>query len=290
VWNQDSGGSFVRMRSVRRRKGWDVKSLVGLDVVVIGAGAIGVSTAYFLQKAGMRVTLLEHAMNADLSRLDVRGDHTTEHGFSSSLNCHGTRLLAEVISDLGHVFQRNNNSDFTSLNPSVAVPAIRCSESGAEIHADSVLKEIMCAIKDRGGRVFDDVEIADLVICAGNVVGVNTNKGQFLGDEVVISSATLSSKFEFQYNLDFGPQHYQIVSASNSEKNMAWDSRCVTSELSYVGRPDELSGAIVALGLAVSPQLAFMVGEKVAKMVSRPWEESTSASYPPGRLHLDVCL
>jgi hypothetical protein len=268
-----------------------VKSLVGLDVVVIGAGAVGVSTAYFLQKAGMRVTLLDHAKNADLSRLDVRGDHATGRGYSSSLNCKGTRLFAEVITDLGYVFRRDENCDFTSLTPSVAVSAIRCSASDAEIYDDSVLNEIICAIKDRGGRVFDDVEVIDLLLNDRNVVGVTTNKGQFLSDEVVISSVSLSSKYEFQYDLDFGPHHYQIVNASNSQENIVRDSRRVSSELSYVGRPNELSGAIIALGLTISPQLAFMVGEKVATMASRPWEqENTSSYYPLGRSHLGVCL
>lgn len=268
-----------------------MKNLVGLDVVIIGAGAIGVSTAYFLQRAGMRVTLLDHAMNADLSRLDMRGNHTSSRGHSSSLNCQGTRLFAEVISDLGYEFRWNENCDFTSLNPSVTLPAVRGLAPGPESHADSVLNEITCAVKDRGGRVFEDVEIIDLVLRAGKVVGVATNQGQFLGDEVVIASASLSSKFELQRNLDFGPQHYAIVKACSLPEHSACDSRSVRSELSYVGRPNEISGAIVALGLAVSPQLAFMVAENVAKMVSRPWEEKKpSSSYPLGRAHMDVCL
>lgn len=245
-----------------------MRNLVGLDVIVVGGGVAGVCTAYFLQRSGMQVTLLERAsVGGNAPQVAVKDSL----GEDRALNDQDFNLLAEVVNDMGYSFETPEADDPAGA---LSAPSIKCKISGEDVLLSKLVADLSAVIQDRGARVFEAVEVDNLIINSGKVVGVFTNSGPFLADEVVISTVGLSAKFEYLHGLDLGAKHYSI-SAFHKRQDSALTSARVYDQF-YVGRPDEVDGTIVAVGHRLSPVSAFNVGFTVSKMVSRPWEQQRS--------------
>lgn len=204
-----------------------MKTVTGLDVVVVGGGIVGVCAAYFLQKAGMNVTVIERGglggvgSGVSCAHLELGLRSSDE---SVELSGLGLSLMESMLSDLGNQFDYAKTPAVTycfdergyrfladlvrvrgeqgwnmtllpgeearaqfPLLPEGVLGAAIC-KSAATIDIDGLVQALTTAIGDRGGRVFEHVEVLGLVMMNGRVSGVSTSIGQFSADEVVIAA------------------------------------------------------------------------------------------------------
>lgn len=244
-------------------------NLTGLDVIVVGGGSLGICAAYFLQRAGMRVTLLGTA-SSDAS---VQGGGLGDV-FTSRQTCDTTRLglqlLTNIIGEIGYHIEGFDGACGVLME---SVTTIRCPNSGADVLLTKLVADITDVIRDRGGRIFEAVEVLDIIVKTNQVVGVATSVGQFLSDEVVICTAGLSSELERRYGLDLGPTHHSIAAAwGEVSGEMNIPSSTPMEQGRYVGQFEEAGGTIIAVGHKLNLTLAMVMANQVSQMVARPWE------------------
>lgn len=96
-------------------------------------------------------------------------------------------------------------------------------------------------------------------------VGVSTAAEQFLAGETVVIAGVLSSQFEYCLNFDLGLTEEGVAFG----KDLV-DVPSTLLRKPYVGRPEKLRGAIVAVGHDVNAISLLAVGQRVTKLVSFP--------------------
>jgi len=241
-----------------------VDKYVGLDVIIIGGGAVGICSAYFLQKAGMRVTLIEQ------SKVGTKGPRTPfvdclgSGGKSSELAKRGKELLFPLFEDLGYNMRLVSRFCFTSQS-TITANSVRRGTLSNELSMHEMLMDLRNIVNDRGGRIFEDLEVTELLMAGDKVVGVSTKAGQFLADETVVAAGVLSSRFEGSLNLDLGLKEERVGAGDDLV-----DVPVTPIGKPYVGRPEDVKGAIVAVGHDVNAICALGVGQIVADLVSIP--------------------
>ena len=241
-----------------------VDKYVGLDVIIIGGGAVGICSAYFLQKAGMRVTLIEQ------SKVGTKGPRTPfvdcigSGDKSPELAKRGKELLFPLFEDLGYNMRLVSRFCFASQS-TITANSVRRGTMSNELSMHEMLMDLRNILNDRGGRIFEDLEVTELVMTGNRVVGVSSSAGQFLADEVVVAAGVLSSRFETCLNLDLGLKEERVAAGDDLV-----DVPVTPSGKPYVGRPEKVKGAIVAVGHDVNAICALGVGQIVADLVSTP--------------------
>ncbi|MDD2130848.1 FAD-binding oxidoreductase [Pseudomonas sp. 17391] len=250
-------------RGIANREVDAVGKYVGLDVIIIGGGAVGVSSAYFLQQAGMRVTLIEQSrVGANAPRapfVDCVGDE-----LSTDLAKRGKELLFPLFEDLGYNMRLVSRFCFTSQS-TITANSVRRGTRADELLMHDMLMDMKNIVNDRGGRIFEGLQVSELMVSGGKVVGVSTTGGQFLADETVIAAGVLSARFEGCLGLDLKLKE-ERVAAGDDMVNVP----ITPLGKPYVVRPAGKPGAIMAVGHDVNAICALAVGRQVAELVSCP--------------------
>lgn len=237
---------------------------VGLDVIIVGGGAVGVCSAYFLQQAGMRVTLIEQSKVGSKAPRAPFVDCIANAANSVELAKRGKEVLFPLFEDLGYSMRLVSRFCFTSQS-TITANSVRRGTSPHELLMHEMLTDLRNIVNDRGGRIFEDLEVTELMVAGDKVVGVSTPAGQFLADETVVAAGVMSSRFE-------GPLGLQLAL---KEDQMAAGDDLVNVPITptgkpYVCRPEGIMGSIVAVGHEVDAISALGVGQLVAELVSRP--------------------
>ncbi|MNM33752.1 D-amino acid dehydrogenase small subunit [compost metagenome] len=245
-----------------------MEKYVGLDVIIIGGGAVGVCSAYFLQQAGMRVTLIEQSkVGANAPRapfVDCVGN-----GESTKLAKRGKELLFPLFEDLGYNMRLVSRFCFTSQS-TVTANSVRRGTRADELLVHDMLGDLKNIVNDRGGRIFEGLEATELLVSGSKVVGVTTSAGQFLADETVVAAGVLSARFEECLGLDLKLKEERVAAGDD-----AVNVPITPLGKPYVVRPEGISGAIMAVGHDVNAICALAVGRQVADLVSSPVPGST---------------
>ena len=237
---------------------------VGLDVIIVGGGAVGVCSAYFLQQAGMRVTLIEQLKVGSKAPRAPFVDCIASFANPAELAKRGKDVLSPLFEDLGYSMRLVSRFCFTTQS-TITANSVRCGTPPRELLMHELLTDIRNVVKDRGGRIFEDLEVTELMVSGNKVVGVSTPAGQFLADETIVAAGVMSSRFE-------GPLGLQLAL---KEDRMAAGDDLVNVPITptgkpYVCRPRGIMGSIVAVGHKVDAICALGVGQQVAELVSRP--------------------
>jgi len=196
------------------------------QVIVLGAGIIGASIAYQLQKAGAQVTVLgagrESATQASFGWINasfylnddhfrLRADAIAAYRVLSSeldisvnwcgclcFDVSGDAFDAQVA-DLkvkGYEFNIIDKDQFQTLAPDVGQPPDRClyfpQEAAAE--SDQVAAEMLNAAIKLGARVFRGVAATGFIETGDAVTGVTTPVGDFRADHVVSAVGTATQR------------------------------------------------------------------------------------------------
>lgn len=246
------------------REVFAVEKCVGLDVLIVGGGAVGVCSAYFLQQAGMRVTLIEQLKVGRNAPRTPFVDCIGSEDKSKDLAKRGKELLFPLFEDLGYSMRLVSRFCFTSQS-TITANSVRRGNSNDELLMHEMLTGVRNIVNDRGGRIFEDLEVTELLFSGDMVVGVATSAGQFLADETVIAAGALSSRFEGSLGLNLGLKE-ERVTAGDDEVNVP----ITPIGKPYLGRPEDVTGAVVAVGHGVSAICALGVGRLVADVVAYP--------------------
>lgn len=241
-----------------------MEKIVGLDVIIIGGGAVGVCSAYFLQQAGMRVTLIEQKKVGTKAPRTPFVDCVGGQANPSELAKQGKELLFPLFEDLGYSMRLVSRYCFTSQS-TITANSVRRGTSTDELLMHDMLVDMRNIVNDRGGRIFEDVEVTRLVVSGDKVVGVSTPVGQFLADETVVAAGVLSSRFEGCLGLNLALKEERIAAGDDLV-----DVPITPTGEPYLGRPEGISGAIVAVGHDMNAISALGVGQLVADLVSQP--------------------
>jgi len=203
------------------------------DVVIVGGGIIGVMTAYFLAKKGLRPVVLEKGRVAaeqssrnwgwirqqgrDLAELPIMLEANriwktlaAEGGEDLGLKTVGVCYLAENERDLSEYegWLRDakpygvDSRMLSSGEVAEALPSITRSFGGALITPSDMKAEPWIAVPAlaraavrAGAVIIENCAVRGLDIAAGRVAGVVTEKGQVKAPEVVVAGGAWSSLF-----------------------------------------------------------------------------------------------
>ena len=195
---------------------------MGRKVVVVGAGIIGASAAYQLQKSGAEVTVLDAGLaqatqasfgwinasffeNADYHRLRVAGmaahrdlcrELSLPVAWSGCLSWDQTGAefdaQRDALRDAGYAFEEIDADRFAQLEPYVATPPERALLFAQEGAAESgaLAAALLAAAVALGARVIQGVAVRGFAHAGGRVAGVQSTAGLIAADEVVLAVGT----------------------------------------------------------------------------------------------------
>ena len=205
-----------------------------MDVIVVGGGIVGCSTAYFCAREGMRVTLLERksiGYGASGRNPGWLWLHCRTPGFALDISRAGRTLYPELLDELPGGFEfRASGGLMYFMTPDQGavfeafvaarqadgleielidgaevrrlVPPIRddvlgasyCSED-AQIVTSTVVDALVRGARAEGATIREGIAVERLVLDGESVVGVDTDAGRFTADAVVIATGAWSTKF-----------------------------------------------------------------------------------------------
>ncbi len=199
------------------------------DVVVIGAGIIGCTAAYFLTLEGHRVTILERGDVASGTASASGGwviIHDKETSAEVALALESRRLYDRLASDAGVEVHRGGGMSLATTSeewarlrrqaevavsggasvelltapivrdfePEIArdiVGATYCADEGT-VHAPQVCEVLIRAVKARGGEVLTGDPVTAVTVTGGKVVGVRTTTERIAASVVVCACGVWS--------------------------------------------------------------------------------------------------
>ncbi|HEV8403862.1 MAG TPA: FAD-binding oxidoreductase [Candidatus Limnocylindrales bacterium] len=204
-----------------------------MDVIVVGGGIVGCSTAYFCAREGMGVTLLERrtiGYGASGRNPGWLWLHCRTPGFALDVSRAGRKLYPELLAELpggfefrpsgglmyfmtpdqGAVFEafvaarQADGLDIELIDGAEVrrlVPPIRddvlgasyCSED-AQIVTSTVVEALIRGARAEGATIREDVAVERLILDGERVVGVETDGGRFTGDAVVIATGAWTTR------------------------------------------------------------------------------------------------
>jgi len=201
------------------------------DVVVIGGGIIGIMTAWFLQRSGQSVTVLEkgHIAGEQSSRnwgwvrqqgrhlaelpimmesLRIWRDLGQEVGQDLGFRQHGIAYIAQNAQQLAahenwlasaHHFGLDSRiltgTQLSALIPAMArqFPGALYTPSDARAEPWIAVPRIAASLAARGAVIRENCAVRGLDIAAGRVGGVVTAQGRIAADRVVLAGGAWSS-------------------------------------------------------------------------------------------------
>lgn len=205
------------------------------DVVIVGAGTVGISTAFFLAEKGLDVVVLEReqvAWGASGRNAGFMWIHLRTPGIALDMSRAGIRIVEELAPELGQSIglQRNGgiiyfqtdaqrrvmaefvasrNADgvptqlldaqqareLAPMLPDDAIGATYCPEDG-QIRSPEFVRRLAALTEAKGVRIREGVTALSLVRAAGGVAGVRTTDGVVLADRVVWATGAWSGELE----------------------------------------------------------------------------------------------
>lgn len=210
------------------------------DVVVIGGGIVGVSTAYELARRGVSVVVLEKGaigaeqsgrnwgwvrqQNRDLHELplamrslqrwsELGAELGEDIGFRRTGILYGTEHESDVAQWerwLGKARALGFNSQILSARElAVRIPSGRAKWAGGlwsvtdgRAEPSKAAPAIARGAQKLGARVFQTCAVRNLDISAGRVCGVWTERGRIAADRVVLSGGAWSALFCRRHGID----------------------------------------------------------------------------------------
>jgi glycine/D-amino acid oxidase-like deaminating enzyme len=201
--------------------------------IVVGGGLVGTSTAYFAAREGMQVTLLEqeHAgYGASGRNPGFVWLHCRNPGWAMQISLAGRALYEDLLRDLpvpfefradggliyfttpeqGRVFEefvvarRADGLDMELIDGAEVrrqVGPIRPDVLGAsfchndaQINTPTVVAALAAGARSEGADVREGVEMTELIRDGDRVVGVETDRGRFMADLVVVATGAWTRK------------------------------------------------------------------------------------------------
>lgn len=213
------------------------------DVIVIGGGNVGCSTAYFLNKKGYKVTLLERealGYGASGRNFGFLWLHLRPAGVELNLARAGAALYQDFVDDFGNDFEYRRNGgmvygfneaharvlrEFAAARrkdglafeilegpavqerfpvlPQNANIATYCPEDG-QINAPLFVRAIGQASRRQGVDVREGISAYKILIEKGKVTGVETSEGVIRADRVVLACGSWSEELARGLGLTIG--------------------------------------------------------------------------------------
>lgn len=197
----------------------------GPSIVIIGAGIIGASAAYALQKAGARVIIVdaggETATAASFGWINASFHHDAAHfrlreeglaawqrlGASVALPIawQGTLCWEETgvaftaqyerLSALGCAVREIDQAAFAALEPHIAEPPARALHFVGEASVDSMAAThaLLDAATAAGAQRLRGLRVEEIIETGGRFTGIRTQAGITLADHVLIAAGTGSA-------------------------------------------------------------------------------------------------
>ena len=211
------------------------------SAIVVGAGLVGASTAYFAAREGINVTLLE--MTARGYGASGRNPgfvwlHCRNPGWALKISLAGRALYAELRQDLpvpfefraeggmiyftderqGPVFEQfvqarmKDGLDMSLLTGKEVrslvgpiredvVGASFCAND-AQINTPTVVNALVEGAIAEGAAVHEGVTVKRLIASGGRVIGAETDRGNFLANSVVIATGAWTEKLMAANDVD----------------------------------------------------------------------------------------
>ena len=184
------------------------------DTVVIGGGIIGCSSAYYLTRAGVKVTLIERrgigegtsgacdgfvmlqSKHPGLPLRMAMRSAEMYHGLEKELG-EMRKIVEPVIREQireGVPVEFLNNAEIRRMEPLISTEvagAAHCALDGytSPIHTTRAYAK---RFRDLGGEILTDTAVTDIVIRGGEVCGVETSRGTIEAKRVIIAAGVWS--------------------------------------------------------------------------------------------------
>lgn len=209
-------------------------TVMSADVVVVGGGIVGMSSAYFLQMAGLKVIVVEKehlafgasGRNAGFIRISLR-----PAGVQLELARAGRDLYPSIVDDIGNDFEyrrnggmiycfndgqlqvlnelaearRNDGIDMMVVDskrarelcpilPENTAGATFCSED-AQIYTPKFVEALGRAFVARGGTVLNYTEVLAIKHSGAKVTAVETTSGEIKTSNAVVATGAWTAPF-----------------------------------------------------------------------------------------------
>ena len=243
-------------------------SKAGLEVVVVGGGLVGLSAAYYLQRSGARVTVLEQrAIAAYVPAISLNEAvwFSTKKAPRTDLSQRGATLLHSLLEDIGYASSVIDQTIGEAGSPSDSSPTRH------PVELRVMLWELADLVRERGGKIFELTDATKLTFSASRVTGVTTSIGHFVADEVVIAAGLGSQWLLNPAGLKLG---LKIGTCKDFAKSDAVRSRryvpLTSQKEPLISRPTALQRTVIAVGHGNNPVAALAAGERAASLVGSP--------------------
>ncbi|MFV3308286.1 NAD(P)/FAD-dependent oxidoreductase [Pseudomonas sp. NY15181] len=246
-------------------------SKAGLEVVVVGGGLVGLSAAYYLQRSGARVTVLEQrAIAANVPAISLKEAvwFSSKKAPLTDLSKRGATLLHSLLEDIGYASSVINQ---TIGEVDRASAPLDNTSQHHPIELRVMLWELADLVRERGGKIFELTDATNLTFSASRVTGVVTSIGHFVADEVVIAAGLGSQWLLNPAGLKLG---LKIGTCKDFAKSDAVRSRryvpLTSQKEPFISRPTTLQRTVIAVGHGNNPVAALAAGERAASLVGSP--------------------
>ncbi|MEM6760499.1 MAG: FAD-binding oxidoreductase [Pseudomonadota bacterium] len=291
------------------------------DVVVIGGGVIGVTTALFLARKGVSVTLLEKGRIAgeqsgrNWGWIRQQGRDPDELPIMVEANAHWRALSRETNVDIGlktggvtylaetdaqlakyaawvpHA--RANGVDTRMLSATevkTLIPGLQDRYVGAMFTASDMRAEPWLAVpalagiaKRAGARIIERCAVRTLDIAAGRVAGVVTEAGRIATSQVVLAGGAWSSLFLRAHGIALPQLSVRATVAALDAAPMGYQGGAADSKIAFRARAD--GGYSVAAGgfheLFVGPDAFRALPKFLTQLRSDPFGTRFYPAAPP---------
>lgn len=235
-----------------------------LKIAVVGAGIIGVSTAYFLQKLGARVTLIDKSLVGDcipnlaLSQV-MSYCRATQR---SPLTERGVALAKVLAIELGYSSQDAHEDEASVLDQ-------QWIDRKRTVLLSDFARDLADRCRESGVRVLEADAAHGLLGINNYVRGVQATSGVITADEVVVCAGLQSQMLlaSAGLTLPLGSVENRLGASSARQgiPGVFTGMVPVTPKgVPYVGRPEGLLGLYLGIGHGTNPAAAIAVGEEIA--------------------------
>ncbi|GHB46694.1 D-amino-acid oxidase [Pseudovibrio japonicus] len=246
------------------------------DILVIGGGIIGISTAYYLAKMGVKVTVCEKGCVAgeqssrNWGAVRQQGRDPAELPIMIEANLLWRNLAVETGEDLG--FRQHGLShlaeteealsgfeDFLKLAKQFELDTRLQSAAEVLLHIDGrpgrwlggmitpsdacaepwqAVPGIARAAQRLGAVIVENCAVRDIEITNSAVTGVLTEKGRVECNRVLLAGGAWSSVFAEKIGLDI-PQSYVMMPVASTEETTNISSGCASDQTVFFRRRED---------------------------------------------------
>jgi glycine/D-amino acid oxidase-like deaminating enzyme len=237
-----------------------------LEVAIVGAGIIGVSAAYFLQKLGASVTLIDKSFVGDcIPNLGLNQVMTyCRKTQSSPFTDRGVVLARALAIELGY------GDSLDDFDREASVPDQKLGDQPRTVLLSDFARDLAARCRDAGVRVLEADPAHCLLGINNHLRGVDTASGVITADEVVVcaglQSQMLLTSAGLTLPLRAAENRLGASSARQGVPGVFTGMVPLTpSGLPYVGRPEGFKGLYLGIGHGTNPAAAIAVGKDIAE-------------------------